>query len=390
MSLFENGKDFIERSIYSYDEAKDRPKEYKYALLLLGIGAELILKRILEIEHPLFVLEKFENESKTVPFGKLIDRIKVVHKEKGKRIKKEDIQNIKAIRSIRNNIIHKEVNITEEPSIIFSKTLFTLDRMVKLFLGTTLSKTISNWEHVVSDDTVRSHYYKGIKGIDIAGVLVPCPFCSLEVLVPEDSKIKCHHCENTYHNMVNILFLLDDDNELKNLLIDSYVKEILQKSSLGEKIKTIHQILDFRMKNRAINELIDSIQEINDVTFDCPQCNQFDYLIYDNELDHLICINCYIFESNKCHKCQRNSMVTNLDGADFCLVCRSNTQGVSCDNCHTKIFSYLNPVKIDVINYKKFDLSLDYSGEPFIYANVCETCKETLEFYDADEVIRLM
>src|SRR5699024_4648239 len=123
------------RSIYSYDEAKDRPKEYKYALLLLGIGAELILKRILEIEHPLFVLEKFENESKTVPFGKLIDRIKVVHKEKGKRIKKEDIQNIKAIRSIRNNIIHKEVNITEEPSIIFSKTLFTLDRMVKLFLG---------------------------------------------------------------------------------------------------------------------------------------------------------------------------------------------------------------------------------------------------------------
>lgn len=387
MSLFENGKDFIERSIFSYDEAKDRPEEYKYALLLLGIGAELILKRILEVEHPLFVLDKFENDSKTVPFEKLIDRIKVVYGEKGRRIKKEDVQNINAIRNIRNNIIHKEVNITGEPSVIFSQTLYTLDRMVKLFLGTTLSSTISNWEHVISDEIVRSHYYKGVKGMEIAGVLIPCPFCSLEVLVSNNDKVKCHHCEINYPNIVNVLFLLDDDNELKNILIDGYTKEVLQKSSLGEKIMAIHQIPDFRMKDKAINELIDSIQEINDVTFDCPKCNEIDYLVYDKESDHLICVSCGVIESNKCNQCKNNSMMPDIDGADFCLTCRENTQGIYCDCCQTKVFSYLNPVEIDIINNDKFDLPLQFSGGPFIYAKVCEDCEETLRSYEIKEII---
>jgi hypothetical protein len=387
MSLFENGKDFIERSIYSYDEAKENPKEYKYALLLLGIGAELILKRILEVEHPLFLLDKFESDTKTVPFEKIIDRIKIVYGAKGRRIKSDDVKNIEAIRNIRNNIIHKEVNITEEPSVIFSQTLYSLDRMVKLFLGTTLSSTISNWHHVVSDETVRSHYYKGVKGIEIEGVLVPCPFCSLEVLLKKENKIKCHHCESTYPNIVNALYLLDDDNEIKDILLDGYAKETISKSTLSEKIQAIHDIPDLRMKDKAINELLDNIQHTKNVTYYCPKCEEVDYLIYDTVLNHLICIDCGIIDSEECCKCGNNSLMKDRYGADFCLVCRENPQAMICDCCLTDIFSFLNDVTIDVIKHKEFDLPLHYAGKPFIEAEVCDECEDILKSLENEGII---
>lgn len=390
MSLFENGKDFIERSIYSYDEAKENPKEYKYALLLLGIGTELILKRILEVEHPLFILASIDNNTKTVGFEKLIDRIKIVHGEKGRRIKEEDVKNLEAIRNIRNNIIHKEVNITEEPDAIFSRTLFTLDRMVKLFLGKTLSSTVSNWNHVVSDDTIKSYYYTNVRGIQINEIPVPCPFCSLEVLVKNGDQIKCHHCETSYPSVENVLNLIDDENEVKSKLLDEYAKEVLKRETLKEKMQAINRITDVRLKDKVINELIDSIQRNTDYVFHCPVCLEVDYLLYDDEQDHLICINCGIIESEKCHKCNNNSLLISLDGADFCLVCRENPKAQICGCCRTEIYSILEEISIDVILNDKFDLPLEFSGGAFINTSVCSDCMETINTYQAKRIIEIL
>ncbi|WP_226657620.1 hypothetical protein [Pseudalkalibacillus hwajinpoensis] len=389
MSLFENGIDFIERSIYSYDEAKENPGEYKYALLLLGIGAELILKRILEKEHPLFLLDKFENDTKTVTSEKIIDRIKMVYRDRGRRISNDDVKNIEAIRSIRNNIIHKEVNIKDEPSVIFSQTLYSLDRMVKLFLNTTLSSTVSNWNHIVSDETIRSHYYRGVKGISIDGVLVPCPFCSLEVLLNKEGQIKCHHCETTYSNILEAIFLLDEEKKVKKVLLDGYAKEVLNKSTLWEKIKAIHATENSILKDMAINQLIDSIQETKNVTYDCPRCGEVDFLFFDEEINHLICINCEIIESKKCNQCKNNSVVDDF-GADFCLFCRENPEAMHCECCHTNIYSNLNEVSIDVIKTDQFDLPLKYEGHPYIFARVCLDCEDSLRDFEDKGIIQMV
>jgi hypothetical protein len=82
LRLYENGIDFINKSMESFVLAstRNKPIEYKYAILLLATGSELILKSILEDVHPLFIKDNLDNSTDiTVKAENLVNRINKVY-----------------------------------------------------------------------------------------------------------------------------------------------------------------------------------------------------------------------------------------------------------------------------------------------------------------------
>src|SRR3954464_15437800 len=82
LRLYENGIDFINKSMESFVLASERnkPIEYKYAILLLATGSELILKSMLEDIHPLFIKDNLDSSTDiTVKAENLVSRINRVY-----------------------------------------------------------------------------------------------------------------------------------------------------------------------------------------------------------------------------------------------------------------------------------------------------------------------
>ncbi|MEC3653513.1 hypothetical protein P9148_00100 [Bacillus siamensis] len=61
LRLYDNAIDFINKSKESFILADEgNLREFKYAILLLANGVELMLKSILEDKHPLFINENLD------------------------------------------------------------------------------------------------------------------------------------------------------------------------------------------------------------------------------------------------------------------------------------------------------------------------------------------
>lgn len=399
MNLYENGIDFIERSMESYLEAKEDHKEYKYAVMFLGIGAELILKSILESVHPLFVLESLDGEEdKTIPSNKIISRLKRVFEQQGRKLREPDVRNLESIRAVRNSILHKNVHFTEEPVHIFTRTLYSLDNMVKLFSEDRmpLASTLENWKFIVDDEKIREEYHNRIRGYKIGNFTIPCSVCLLETIVPikDSDSFICKHCQSVYVDVFQLLDRIDTELDFKDDVIVIYIEELLEKekTEFEKVIKAINAINSYSLKNITINKIIDYLERNNITVHSCPNCGELDFFFYDKGFKKCLCIKCGELELEECEKCLNKSLVSSYEGYEYCYICEENPTGQCCNLCDSEDFSYLFTMVIDVKKKLDFERLYKYNlnKPPFMEVKCCPYCQNDLYNLENEGIIELV
>lgn len=119
LSLIQNAHDFIVSA--AEDARRDDRRSWKYSLLSLASGLELILKARLDIEHWSLLFANVDNASKekmiqgdfvSVDFKTALSRLKNIS---GVCLPFQVEKDLKAIRGMRNKIMHfaVDVNISE-------------------------------------------------------------------------------------------------------------------------------------------------------------------------------------------------------------------------------------------------------------------------------------
>ncbi|WP_088350957.1 zinc ribbon domain-containing protein [Bacillus cereus] len=369
LRLYDNGIDFINKSMESFVRATDTPSpvEYKYAILLLATGSELILKSILEDIHPLFIKENLDaSTEKTVKAENLVSRINKVYEyaDTKKRIQSLDADNLNAIREIRNNIIHKEIKFNDEkiPQKVYSNTLFSLDRIVKEFKSLTLSSVVNNWSHIVGISHIQDAYYKSVKGITLNGISVPCPFCSIKKLVKKNKKIECLHCGNNFDSLTDAINSLDDDALIKTL----YKAFVIEKQEKGMRF------------------------------MECPKCDQSDHIWYEVDEKSINCFQCGPLPPSRCPKCTQEAVVTYYydfkgypEQIDYCFECDEDVNVDTCPNCYESLFALREKIKIDVKDSKRFYRNVNFKSEksPFIEIALCPKCYDYMQELQSKSII---
>lgn len=377
LRLYENGIDFINKSMESYQQAVDPEYpnfiEHKYAILFLATGSELILKSLLEDKHPLFIQRNIDESNElTVQAEKLIPRINKVYSDENKRIVNEDEKSLVAIRNARNSIIHRDVIFNKEnnPIDLYARTLYSLDRIVKLFKGKTLSKEVDNWESVVNIEHIQQIYYSRAKGLSFGNIEIPCAVCSIKKLVKNGSdKVKCLHCGHIYKNIHEAIFSLEDED-----LIEELFQEYIQDKA-------------------SYNSM------------ECPKCRTHEYASYDKNTNQIICFRCGPVDDlvllEDCKSCNSNTAIFLeheigngiIEKITHCLNCGGSNDNKHCKSCDEKAYN-LQKIKIDIRRTSKFEeifptLNIT-DGSAFIKTEVCPFCYNDLLDLEDKEVINLI
>lgn len=373
LRLYDNGIDFINKSMESFMRAVHDQEaiEYKYALLLLATGTELILKSILEDIHPLFIQAEIDgSESFSVKADNLVSRINKVYTYDDRRlwITNTQAEIIDSIRKVRNNIIHKEVLFAEEkvPQSLYANTLFTLDNIVKKFKDSTLSSEVRNWDVIVGIEHIQKAYYKNAQGIAFNGIFIPCPVCFIKKLVNKSGQVECLHCGSRYEHIFEAIKNFGDLDE-----IEDYYQA-------------------FTTENYK-----------NGITFhDCPHCGTEGYSWYDKNKKQSWCFSCGIISAGTCFNCEEDSLVAysyDIDGKvvdqSFCLNCQSTPEGQQCPNCFESDFALSEKIRIDIKKTAPFyeEVNLEApNGSPFIEVSLCPSCYSKIERLEAKGIVELL
>lgn len=108
LSLLENAYDSFNESLAKAEQAeKENPFKWKFALLHLVHTIELLLKQRLHEEHPLFIYEDIDRQTKTVSLEKAVARLQKL----GVTLGQNDIHYVKQAIKARNTIMHFEVDL---------------------------------------------------------------------------------------------------------------------------------------------------------------------------------------------------------------------------------------------------------------------------------------
>lgn len=353
--LYDNAIDFINKSMQSYliAEEDSNPKEYKYAILFLATGTELILKSILQNKHPLFVLSNIDSlDDKTVGAEKLIPRINRVYADENIRIQNKDAENFKSIREVRNSIMHKDVRFDVAPNTMYAKTLYSLDRIVQQFLKKTLHDQVDSWNSIVDSETIRKEYYSKVVGYKLDNSAIPCSVCSLEkLLVDQDNSkgLKCFHCNQKYSTVVDAIKSIED-LDLREELFVSYL---------------------YILKSKHVP--VDT----------CPLCGVPDYLQFDSSSNSLICFDCGVIPSDECIECKNNSAFSFYDedysSSTYCVCCKENPLH-ACDLCTSDEYDRAGIFNIDIKDHAAFKKHFDDVTLKGVFPEieVCENCLKTM------------
>ncbi len=112
LNLLENAMDSIEHDLVHYVEGKENIGDYKFAIIHITQGVELILKERLRREHWVLIYEKVEkpDKSRTIGFNSAIERLQnICNIDLAKYI-----EGLRKLREVRHEIQHYQVSITEE------------------------------------------------------------------------------------------------------------------------------------------------------------------------------------------------------------------------------------------------------------------------------------
>lgn len=370
LRLYDNAIDFINKSTESFILADEgNLREFKYAILLLANGVELMLKSILEDKHPLFINENLDSgKNTTVKAENLVKRINLVYEQDKKMIKKTEAENFLAIREVRNQIIHKDVifTIDNHPTRLYAKTLYSLDLVVRNFKGKILSHVIDSWNDIVLVEGIKNNYHSHIKGITIDGTPIPCPLCSIEKLIEDNGQIRCFNCNQVYNSLEEAIMANSNEELIDDLL--------------------------FAFQNELISQ--------NFKFGDCPKCGVEDYSWFNPNDNSIHCFNCGLIDSNLCSKCNKKSAfivtydIGNYDTESeiYCMNCSEYIDTKLCKGCYQEKREFVF-VGIDVKNtslFKEEFSTLEYGDGPFIYQHLCKACVQRMEYLVKENVIELI
>lgn len=214
--LFENALDFIHSGLEHLSQAPLAKRDYKFGILHLAAGIELILKERLRREHWSLLFEDVDKANaaamasgdfRSVVFESLVDRLAGVAKVT---IAKHELQAIDDLRKRRNKVQH--LHITEATEIIESIAAravgFALD-----FIENELSPKEMSAEEATAFDEIkdklkhfeafvakRLDYLKPIlqKAEKDGATTIECVRCLQKALVVNGDEPKCHFCNSTF------------------------------------------------------------------------------------------------------------------------------------------------------------------------------------------------
>lgn len=111
INLRENAISFINESIHNARRSKRQPRYWSFAILHLIQGLELLMKHVLEQEHPLFIYEDIDNPKNTIGLGLCLERLKSIAKAE---IDEKEERAVKRASTLRNKIVHHEYELNPD------------------------------------------------------------------------------------------------------------------------------------------------------------------------------------------------------------------------------------------------------------------------------------
>jgi hypothetical protein len=211
LTIVENGLDFIKRSLIELE--KDDDMYFKYAILHLSAGLELILKARLQKEHWSLVFEDInkanleifnEGEFKSVAFDNLISRLEGICNIEIDFKTKRKIQSLK---KYRNRIEHFDLSVNKKAleAITFEVLSFLIPFIYKEELIEREHDTLKfiNEKLANMDDYITQRYKEispVIKELPSEVRLLECPNCLQNRTLRLDVKY-CYFCETTFKNL---------------------------------------------------------------------------------------------------------------------------------------------------------------------------------------------
>lgn len=214
--LFENGLDFILSGLEHLGRKPLTKRDYKFGILHLAAGIELILKERLRREHWSLLFENVDKANaaamasgdfKSVMFESLVDRLAGVAKVT---IAKHEFQAIDDLRKRRNKVQH--LHITETSEVIESLAAravgFALDFIENELSPKKMSAEEADAFGEIKDKlkdfeafvAKRLDYLKLIleKAEKDGATTVECVRCLQSALVIDGDEPKCHFCNSTF------------------------------------------------------------------------------------------------------------------------------------------------------------------------------------------------
>lgn len=233
MDLRTNAVDFIERSIEEFYRGHEEgdPREFKYAIIHLAQGCELMFKYILSQKNPWLIYELTNNKkfNNTVSVDHAIFRIEKIFGYKPDKEVKNVLENIK---KDRNDIIHELVSFTKdnEPFSRFAITFNALNKILKDTIGEKLVDLISP-EHkklFAEIDDAHQSYQQTLEPLKFGNIRVPCPECGFKLLIKNENEpdgYQCDYCFKSFEDEISILRQLNEE-EYNDIVTEAYMKMI--------------------------------------------------------------------------------------------------------------------------------------------------------------------
>lgn len=111
VTLLENSLLFVNEAIRNVRRAKRDPTYWSFAILHLVQGLELLMKHVLELQHPLFIYEDIDNPRNTASLTLCLSRLKSIAKVE---IDEKEERAIKRATAQRNKIVHHEHDLNPD------------------------------------------------------------------------------------------------------------------------------------------------------------------------------------------------------------------------------------------------------------------------------------
>lgn len=212
LDLLHNAIDSTVHGLEHYVEGRRSATNYKFAILHIAQGVELILKERLRQEHWVLIYDKVEkpNKSRTIDFETVVARLQSICKLSLAKY----IDGLRGLRNARHEIEHYKVSLSEQEAatLIGSNIPFLME-----FLEDELKTTLQ--EHIKDEETwqelleIESVFAKAITKAreEVEWLLghrekdeeypeiISCPLCGLEYLVikgKNDKEAECLLCKH--------------------------------------------------------------------------------------------------------------------------------------------------------------------------------------------------
>jgi hypothetical protein len=111
VTLIANALVFINEAIRNSRQAKRTPRYWSFAILHLIQGLELLMKHVLQLQHPILIFENIDAPKNTIGLTLCLDRLKSVAKIE---IDEKEERAIKRASAQRNKIVHHEYDLNPD------------------------------------------------------------------------------------------------------------------------------------------------------------------------------------------------------------------------------------------------------------------------------------